>query len=1004
MATPGGSVELSLGLKKVTVVADSTGKWTFLVPLDWGLVFGSSVTVQGKVAGSVGLPDAVTSATWGIDCLAGYAANGQTCTDINECLTNNGGCSANGTCTNTPGSSSCACKLGYSGDGKTCTDIDECLVNNGSCSANGTCTNTPGSNTCACKAGYTGDGKTCTDINECLVNNGGCSANGTCTNTPGTNTCACKAGYTGDGKTCSDIDECAIDNGGCALAADCTNSAGSYACACKAGYSGDGKTCSDIDECVVNNGGCALAADCTNSAGSYTCACKPGYSGNGLICTASDSDGDGLSDGLEVGVTKGIADGTSSGGRPVKGTAAGFVGDSDPTTTTNPNALDSDGGSVSDGLEDANLNGKVDSGERDPNVKADDIPSPAKDIDQDGVADAQDNCVYVPNADQKDADKDGVGDVCDGNDGNEKADAYAAGLAVRGGCTSGPAGQQGQGWLWLAGLALALLAAVRRRHGRKAQALTALPLLVATALVGAAAPAQAASGSFDVEQFEAAPLGSGVLNQFGAATAERWQFSAGLSMHYAHRPMTLVQVLPGETRPVGDVVPGRFRGELLGRLGLTDWLEVGAALPLAMTVGTPDIGIGGRSVGDLQGSGLGDVRLPLGADVSKLLGLRDDEGNGLGLGVRVSAWLPTGDVASLHGEDAARVEPRAVVDFRQGRWLVGANLGWMARERSQVYQVVNDDAFRWGAFGEGPLAGESLNWLATVFGSRQTADQVDPLNATLRTDGDNASPMEALVGLHWRNETGLDATLAGGVGLNSAVGAPVSRVVLQLGYVAPPSEKDRDGDGIFDKSDRCPRIAEDKDGFEDSDGCIDPDNDKDGLLDAKDKCPNEPEDVDGFEDADGCPDPDNDQDKLLDPDDKCPDDPTNKCKAARVGGEIVIYERVEFAVNKAIINKKSYAILDAVLAILLEREDLKGVEVQGHTDSDGDDDKNLRLSQARAEAVVAYLTERGIDASRLSPKGYGETAPIAANDSKANKQLNRRVQFVIKAAGVSEKK
>ena len=114
-------------------------------------------------------------------------------------------------------------------------------------------------------------------------------------------------------------------------------------------------------------------------------------------------------------------------------------------------------------------------------------------------------------------------------------------------------------------------------------------------------------------------------------------------------------------------------------------------------------------------------------------------------------------------------------------------------------------------------------------------------------------------------------------------------------------ETDRDGDGVFDKDDKCPDQPEDKDGFEDEDGCPDPDNDKDGVLDVDDKCPLAPgpasnqgcpdkdrdgdgipdsldrcpdqaEDKDGFQDEDGCPDPDNDNDGLLDTADKCPNE------------------------------------------------------------------------------------------------------------------------------------
>ncbi len=86
---------------------------------------------------------------------------------------------------------------------------------------------------------------------------------------------------------------------------------------------------------------------------------------------------------------------------------------------------------------------------------------------------------------------------------------------------------------------------------------------------------------------------------------------------------------------------------------------------------------------------------------------------------------------------------------------------------------------------------------------------------------------------------------------------------------------DDDGDGVLDTADKCPRAPEDRDGFQDEDGCPDPDNDGDGILDGKDACPNQAEDIDGHDDDDGCPDPDNDGDGILDKDDLCPKQPEN---------------------------------------------------------------------------------------------------------------------------------
>ena len=226
--------------------------------------------------------------TCGLSCTTGFRASGNTCVDIDECATANGGCSANATCTNTVGSRTCACRSGFTGDGVTCTDVDECASGNGGCSADATCTNTPGARTCACRSGFTGDGVTCSDVNECAMNNGGCSTSATCTNTPGSRTCACLTGFAGDGVTCNDVNECLTNNGGCAAVASggvCTNTPGSRTCACAGGFSGDGVTCIDLNECATNNGGCSTNATCTNTPGSRSCACLSGFSGDGVTCT-----------------------------------------------------------------------------------------------------------------------------------------------------------------------------------------------------------------------------------------------------------------------------------------------------------------------------------------------------------------------------------------------------------------------------------------------------------------------------------------------------------------------------------------------------------------------------------------------------------------------------------------------------------------------------------------------------------------------------------------------
>lgn len=209
--------------------------------------------------------------------------------------------------------------------------------------------------------------------------------------------------------------------------------------------------------------------------------------------------------------------------------------------------------------------------------------------------------------------------------------------------------------------------------------------------------------------------------------------------------------------------------------------------------------------------------------------------------------------------------------------------------------------------------------------------------------------------------------------------------------------RDKDGDGLPDKEDKCPDQPEDHDGHEDLDGCPDMDNDADGVPDEVDRCADNPEDIDGFEDNDGCPDMDNDGDGVADEWDKCRDVPgatdNGGCpKTKEIKRGALILRGVNFEVGKAVLTPNSYRLLDDVHASLAEWKEVK-LEIQGHTDSQGRDETNLRLSQQRAEAVVEYLVGKGVEPSRLRAVGYGEVRPIADNTTAAGRARNRRVEM-----------
>lgn len=218
-----------------------------------------------------------------------------------------------------------------------------------------------------------------------------------------------------------------------------------------------------------------------------------------------------------------------------------------------------------------------------------------------------------------------------------------------------------------------------------------------------------------------------------------------------------------------------------------------------------------------------------------------------------------------------------------------------------------------------------------------------------------------------------------------------------------PDSSDADDDGIPDERDACPLTAEDVDGYLDTDGCPETDNDLDSLADAADQCPMAAEDPDGFEDSDGCPDLDNDRDGVTDLQDQCPNEIGSATREPLgcpdqtfvmvTDCEVRITQQIHFATNRATIRAMSYPVLDAVVDVLSKNPSIK-LEVQGHTDNRGSASHNLNLSTRRALAVQTYLVSHGVSSERLVSKGYGFEWPLVPNNSKRNRALNRRVQFI----------
>jgi OOP family OmpA-OmpF porin len=113
-----------------------------------------------------------------------------------------------------------------------------------------------------------------------------------------------------------------------------------------------------------------------------------------------------------------------------------------------------------------------------------------------------------------------------------------------------------------------------------------------------------------------------------------------------------------------------------------------------------------------------------------------------------------------------------------------------------------------------------------------------------------------------------------------------------------------------------------------------------------------------------------------------------------VGSKIVSLDGAHFDFNKATLKPEGMAKLDQAAAVMAENADLT-VGVEGHTDSVGSDAYNQKLSERRAQAAVDYLVSKGVDAARLQPTGYGESKPVASNDTAEGRAQNRRVDLVV---------
>ena len=501
------------------------------------------------------------------------------------------------------------------------------------------------------------------------------------------------------------------------------------------------------------------------------------------------------------------------------------------------------------------------------------------------------------------------------------------------------------------------------------------------------------AGSLDLERWRPGLDGNAILDVESADVGDAGDVDAAAHLGYAHAPMTGAIVDNG-ARTSFIVVDHRLGANLTGAMTLLPRFKLGFDLPLVLLqTGPASIpGLTGQNPVALLGTG--DLRA-----VGKYGLLRRADGAAVDLALVGHLTLPTSLPRHQYiGDGLPTLAAEVAVSRDEGalRWAV--NVGPKLRVPSTFGPAVQGQelgyraAVSWDDHALPVGLDASLNGAALLF------------PATLST-GNN--PLEVLVGVH--RDIG-DLQIFGGVGAGvptsdvipvGGVGAPLFRVQTGVRYM--PRCNDDDGDGLCRSDDKCPDQAEDKDGFDDADGCPDADNDGDGIADSADKCPAQAEDKDGFDDADGCPDTDNDGDGIADTADKCPDQAEDKdgdadddgCPDVTSPASLTLGGSASFATASAKLRPAAQAALKELADKVKAAGKPLHIRVEGHTDDTATPKTNNRISQARADAVKAYLIELGVPAASIEAKGFGEDKPKVPNDSDEHRAQNRRVDVIV---------
>jgi outer membrane protein OmpA-like peptidoglycan-associated protein len=347
--------------------------------------------------------------------------------------------------------------------------------------------------------------------------------------------------------------------------------------------------------------------------------------------------------------------------------------------------------------------------------------------------------------------------------------------------------------------------------------------------------------------------------------------------------------------------------------------------------------------GTTDGQGLGDAGLHLKVRIA--------HAGPIGFGAIASVYVPTSSSA-MFGDSGVTPELVGIADTQLGRWRLAINGG--VRRGTLAMDAMPTTQFPAGVAAAWAVVPDKFEVVGEVFGAPTEANH-------------GYQQLQAMGGVKLYLAKNSYLALGAGRGLASdatASGTPDFRAMIGIVFEPKPASQTRTVIPDVPDEPVHARVAEDEP----------------PPPPVIDYSPIVPDTTPGCTHSGPTDDTD------------CPDR-----EAVKVGKtEIVILKSIEFEFDKAVIQHRSYPILDAVAQALKDNPDIQVVEVGGHTDERGDDAYNLDLSQRRADAVVKYLVDKGIDADRLGAQGYGETMPLDPAHNEAAWTKNRRVEFKIR--------